>query len=93
MSDGTDSRSLPRWVPDPAQHYLLHTEVGQSIRDIARQAGCYASTIMRQIRKIESRRDDPLVDAALTTLADAWHGRSAPRDAITGRAITRKKDR
>ncbi len=62
--------TIPAWVPEGAQRYLAHTETGQSIRDIARSAGCHASTILRQIRRIESRRDDPLVDAALQSLAD-----------------------
>lgn len=51
--------------------YLAHTERGQPIRDLARVAGCHASTVLRQIRKIEMRRDDPLVDAALSALAAA----------------------
>jgi transposase-like protein len=63
--------TIPAWVPEGAQRYLAHTETGQSIRDIARSAGCHASTILRQIRRIEMRRDDPLVDAALQTLAEA----------------------
>lgn len=60
---------VPRWVPEGARRYLAHTEAGRSIRDLARGAGCHASTVMRQIRKVELRRDDPLVDAALHTLA------------------------
>ncbi|WP_050603673.1 DUF6456 domain-containing protein [Ruegeria sp. 6PALISEP08] len=62
--------SIPAWVPEGAQRYLAHTETGRSIRDIARSAGCHASTILRQIRRIEMRRDDPLVDAALQSLAE-----------------------
>ncbi|MCG7518502.1 DUF6456 domain-containing protein [Ruegeria sp. Ofav3-42] len=62
--------TIPAWVPEGAQRYLAHTETGQSIRDIARSAGCHASTILRQIRRIETRRDDPLVDAALQSLAE-----------------------
>lgn len=60
---------MPSWVPEDAERYLRHTETGQSIRDLAREAGCYASTILRQVRKLEARRDDPLVDAALTRLS------------------------
>ncbi len=62
--------SIPAWVPEGAKRYLAHTETGQSIRDIARSAGCHASTILRQIRRVEMRRDDPLVDAALQSLAE-----------------------
>lgn len=60
---------VPVWVPESALRYLAHTEAGISIRDIARRAGCHASTVMRQIRRIESRRDDILVDQALQGLA------------------------
>lgn len=59
---------LPDWVPPGALHYLAHTEHGETIRSLARSSGCHASTILRQIRKMESRRDDPLVDAALRDL-------------------------
>ncbi|MGH1413155.1 MAG: DUF6456 domain-containing protein [Pelagimonas sp.] len=59
---------LPKWVPDAARVYLAHTEKGCTIRELARQAGCHASTVLRQVRRIETRRDDPLVDAALRNL-------------------------
>ncbi|MFC6638043.1 DUF6456 domain-containing protein [Sulfitobacter sediminilitoris] len=62
---------MPGWVPAGALHYIAHTEKGQPIRALARQAGCHASTILRQIRKVEMRRDDPLVDAALRKLGAA----------------------
>lgn len=61
-------RSMPSWVPDDVLHYLAHTEAGESIRALARDVGCHPSTILRQIRKLETRRDDPLVDAALRKL-------------------------
>lgn len=64
--------SVPEWVPEGAQRYLAHTEAGRSIRDLARDAGCHASTVLRQIRRMESRRDDPLVDAALASLASVF---------------------
>lgn len=60
--------SLPNWVPLDAKNYLVHTEMGCSIRALAREAGCHASTIMRQVHKVEARRDDPLVDEALNRL-------------------------
>lgn len=74
--------TVPAWVPEGAQRYLAHTESGRSIRDIARSAGCHASTILRQIRRIEMRRDDPLVDAALQSLA-ATHFSVSDRHAGT----------
>ncbi|MGC1505727.1 MAG: DUF6456 domain-containing protein [Sulfitobacter sp.] len=65
------ARNLPEWVPVGALHYLAHTENGEPIRVLARAAGCHASTVLRQIRKVEMRRDDPLVDAALRKLGAA----------------------
>ncbi|MDQ2065454.1 DUF6456 domain-containing protein [Xinfangfangia sp. CPCC 101601] len=50
------------------KHYLSHTEDGVSIRALARAAGLNASTVMRQVRRFELRRDDPLMDEALTRL-------------------------
>lgn len=71
MLVNTCAERLPRWVPDAARVYLAHTEQGQSIRELARRAGCHASTVLRQVRRIETRRDDPLVDAALCNLGAA----------------------
>ncbi|MCU0908528.1 MAG: helix-turn-helix domain-containing protein [Rhodobacteraceae bacterium] len=59
----------PSWVPQAAVHYLEHTEFGLSLRELAREAGTHASTVMRQVRRLEGRRDDPLVEGALQTMA------------------------
>ena len=59
---------LPDWVPAEARLYLTHTEEGRSLRDIARERGVHASTVMRQVRRFEHRREDPLVDCALSRL-------------------------
>jgi hypothetical protein len=59
---------LPGWVPDGVRIYLSHTAQGRSLRDLAREQGCHASTVMRQVRRFENRRDDPLVDDALRKL-------------------------
>lgn len=64
------SACLPTWLPDRVRLYLNHTENGVSIRALARQAGLNASTVMRQVRKFEARRDDPLMDEALASLAN-----------------------
>lgn len=56
------------WVPEAALHYVVHTELGRSIRAIARDTGCHASTILRRVRRCENRRDDPLVDGAFDRL-------------------------
>ncbi|MEM8631882.1 MAG: DUF6456 domain-containing protein [Pseudomonadota bacterium] len=63
--------AVPAWVPSAARNYLAHTEGGQSIRDLARAAGCHASTVLRQIRRVEARRDDILVDEALHLIGPA----------------------
>ncbi len=61
-------RDMPEWVSEEVLLYLDHVEGGQSIRALARRAGVHASTILRRVRKTESRRDDPLVDRALLQL-------------------------
>ena len=57
-------------LPDDAVLYLRHVEKGEPIRALARELGVHASTILRRIRKFESRRDDPLIDRALDRNAD-----------------------
>lgn len=59
----------PTWLPDAARRYLTHTEEGLSLRELARREGLAASTVLRQVRRCEARRDDPLVDEALAALA------------------------
>lgn len=63
--------TLPEWLPDAVRLYLDHTEQGVSLRQLARREGCHASTVMRQVRRYEGRRDDPLVDEALSALGRA----------------------
>ncbi|SLN13210.1 DUF6456 domain-containing protein [Roseisalinus antarcticus] len=60
---------LPGWVPESVRHYLAHTESGLPIRALARRGEVHASTVLRQVRKLEARRDDPLVDGALRALS------------------------
>ena len=59
---------VPSWVPEAALHYLAHIESGTPIRALARHSGRHASTVLRQIRTFETRRDDILVDEALRRL-------------------------
>ena len=61
-------RGVPEWVPQQVQRYLKHVEHGLSLRDVARDEGCHASTVLRQVRRFENRRDDPLIDKALDEL-------------------------
>jgi DNA-binding CsgD family transcriptional regulator len=58
----------PSWLPQAARLYLAHTEGGLSLRELARREGCHPSTVLRQVRRIENRRDDPLIDDALNRL-------------------------
>jgi len=62
---------LPAWVPSEARIYLTHTDNGRSLREIAREQGVHASTVMRQVRRFEHRRDDPLIDDAIGRLRQA----------------------
>ncbi len=82
--------AVPGWVPEAARYYLRHTEQGQSIRAMARDAGCHASTVLRQIRKTEARRDDPLVDDALARLGrvQAVKARSPDQEALEETTMT-----
>jgi hypothetical protein len=57
---------MPSWLPEAVRHYIAHIENGITIRQLARDAGCHASTVLRQIRRYETLRDDPLMDAALS---------------------------
>ena len=71
-------QSLPGWLPDAVRLYLDHTEEGVSYRELARREGRHASTVMRAIRRYETRRDDPLLDQALDALMHAPQARQAP---------------
>ena len=71
-------RPLPDWVPEAARVYLCHTETGLTLRDLARTAGCHASTVLRQVRRVEARRDDLLVDLALDHLGAIHFPRARP---------------
>ncbi|HRO14284.1 MAG TPA: DUF6456 domain-containing protein, partial [Paracoccus sp. (in: a-proteobacteria)] len=89
------SASIPRGavpaeaaaLPDDAQLYLRHVEEGVSIRALARETGCHASTILRRIRRFESRRDDPLIDRAIEA---AGQGALTGHDLAQARRILRR---
>ena len=74
MSDfsncGTIAKRVPSWVPKDAHTYLAHTETGVPLRALAREAGVHASTVLRQVRALEARREDLLVDKALSRLGE-----------------------
>ena len=62
-------RMIPGWLPDGAVAYLAHTAAGLPLRALARARGCHASTVLRQIRRVEAWRDDPLIDEALERMS------------------------
>ena len=53
---------LPDWLPVAVRHYLDHTASGTALRALARRDGVSPSTVLRQVRLCEQRRDDPLVE-------------------------------
>ena len=65
-----------RWLPVAAHHYHLHKEQGTPIRTIARNLGCHASTVSRQVNRIERMQNDPTVKANLNKLkqVQSLHG-------------------
>lgn len=91
---GPSPGPLPDWLPDRVRLYLSHTEDGVSIRALARAVGLNASTVMRQVRRFEARRDDPLMDEALCLLSRGIPSRSDPdrKDAPTMTAPIRTAD-
>lgn len=62
------SSDLPGWVSEDVRLYLDHIEGGMTIRALAREVGVHASTVLRKVRKTESRRDDPLINQVLIHL-------------------------
>jgi hypothetical protein len=83
---------VPAWVPEAARHYLAHTESGASIRDLARRSGKHASTVLRQIRTFETRRDDLLVDEALRRLGREGGAARQAGSSAKERCMTRQPD-
>ncbi|MCC5957201.1 MAG: helix-turn-helix domain-containing protein [Natronohydrobacter sp.] len=82
---------LPHWVPQGARLYLSHIATGQSLRAIAREQGCHASTILRQVRRFENRRDDPLIDNALRKLDLSMRTRTNSKPSFRSQQDTEPK--
>ncbi|MCK8462265.1 helix-turn-helix domain-containing protein [Aliiroseovarius sp. S1339] len=89
---GIEHNTVLRWLPDEVHLYLKHTEKGASIRALARDMGVHASTVMRQVRKTEARRDDPLVDSLLTRLGEGVRDGQADLEAIEATLETIEDD-
>ena len=62
--------------------YLAHTEMGVSLRELARQCELYASTVLRRVRRVELLRDDPLMDEYIDRLARKFNENSNPLRAL-----------
>ena len=71
-------QDLPNWVPPIVRIYLAHTCSGRPLRQVAAAQGCAPSTVLRQVRRIEARRDDPLIDAMQSSFfaGDSWRRQS-----------------
>jgi Domain of unknown function (DUF6456) len=67
----TIQKLWPAWLPDTLRCYIDHTSAGLSLRALARREGVHPSTVLRQVRRMESRRDDPLLDEAISVLGGA----------------------
>lgn len=66
---GTALNALPEWLPAEADAYLAFAAGGMSLRSVARERGCHASTILRQVRRVKvAREESPLIDEALGAL-------------------------
>ena len=63
-----DLNYVPDWLPEEARQYLDHVSAGRSLRQIAEACGQSPSTVCRRVRRMEARRDDPLLDEALEAL-------------------------
>ena len=82
------------WLPRDVRLYLDHVVHGQSLRALARREGCNASTVLRLVRRYEARRDDPLLDQALTALAlgASFAPLAEPKSMRPTKSLTVEKD-
>ena len=55
-------------MPQEVYRYFLYIETALMIRYLALRAVIFTLTVLRQIRGLEMRRDEPLLDAALKGL-------------------------
>lgn len=68
--------------------YLAHVAMGLSLRTLARDLACHASTLSRSARRVEARRDDPLLDGVLSRAEQVLRVEvtsevGAPKDILT----------
>lgn len=76
---------------DSIELYVAHVHEGRSLRSLARETGLNPSTVLRRVRKVEDRRDDPLIDDLLdSALTGARNLCQAQRDDHTMANAIRK---
>lgn len=75
---GEEDGAIPAWLTQAAATYLAHVSQGMPLRELARARGCHASTVLRQVRRVEALRDDPLVDEALERVAKTLAAAATP---------------
>ncbi len=68
LANATFSEAGGACTARDAAIYLAHTERGESLRALAEATGTHPSTVMRTVRRVEARRDDPVVDSMLADL-------------------------
>ena len=66
--------------------YLAHTERGESLRSLADATGTHPSTMMRAVRRVEARRDDPLVERMFSSLGTDGDASDETAPAVPGLA-------
>ena len=72
--------SYAKWNLDIRQ-YIDHVENGIPLRRIAKRDGVHPSTVLRRIRKVEERREDPLLDDVLTRIGQQTQSNHTRKEA------------
>ncbi len=67
-------------MPAEVRAYVFHVYGGQPLRRIGAGIGMHASNVSRRIRKVENRRDEPMVDATLDYLAQVLFPLQQPKE-------------
>lgn len=63
---------------EDAALYLAHVALGEPLRRLAAVSGRHPSTVLRAVRRVEQRRDDPLLDDLLTRIEAVARDPGAP---------------
>ncbi|MDF2231568.1 DUF6456 domain-containing protein [Albimonas sp. CAU 1670] len=63
---------------EDAAVYLAHVACGEPLRRIAAASGRHPSTILRAVRRVEQRRDDPLFDDLLSEIESVARAPGVP---------------